>query len=326
MPKNTERDTMDKQPEASTLHKQCSTLFFLGLYEQCLALLNQLIELDGSNSQYYADRADTRCKLGDYEGAIADYTRAIALKPDDIYPMMNGGCAFEKLHQFGEALALYERVIAVAPTEALAHYNRGCMLNRLGRIADALSSYTQAIQLFPVAEIDRAKAYLNRGNLLSRMGRHEEARTDYNQAEALGGESINIAWTVAWSRFGRQPIGMQDAEHLLAIAELLPGDLSCVYFLCHAVVALQRGDVPAALAHLERARSMEPSQWDAPFWVGMARAMQGEMDNARQAIKESLKLGLPPLLLTPLYWLETEQPAFFEAHARDLLMRFGPSE
>ena len=44
---------------------------------------------------------------------------------------------------------------------------------------------------------------------------------------------------------------------------------------------------------------------------------------AMEAIEKSLEVELPPILLTPLYWLETDRPEFFAQYAKPLLERYG---
>lgn len=48
-------------------------------------------------------------------------------------------------------------------------------------------------------------------------------------------------------------------------------------------------------------------------------AVQAVMD----AVEKALEVGLPPVLLTPLYWLEKDFPDFYEKHAAPLLARYG---
>ena len=43
------------------------------------------IEIDPDNVFAYRLRADSKCKLGDYQGAIDDYTKAIKIDPNNAY-------------------------------------------------------------------------------------------------------------------------------------------------------------------------------------------------------------------------------------------------
>ena len=50
----------------------------------------------------------------------------------------------------------------------------------------------------------------------------------------------------------------------------------------------------------------------------------GRYQIAIEAIEKSLIVGegLPPVLLTPLYWLERDRPDFFHQFARPLLKKY----
>jgi hypothetical protein len=53
------------------------------------------------------------------------------------------------------------------------------------------------------------------------------------------------------------------------------------------------------------------------------RQWQRYADEAIQAIEKSLEVGLPPVLLTPLYWLEKDRPEVFVSYAQPLLDGMG---
>ena len=78
------------------------------------------------------------------------------------------------------------------------------------------------------------------------------------------------------------------------------------------------------MARAERAKSriLEPEQCDPYFWLGMVFAANGQVTEAEEMIDQALKLGLPPLLLTPLYWLQTDQPDFFVTYAKPKLEHY----
>jgi len=313
---------MQEQPpqeQAPSLFLHCSELCALGWFPECLQLLDQAIALDGNNARYYSYRGDVWLELAEYTKALEDYQHAVALNPEDLYSRINLGWTYEKLRQFPQALVAYDALIERSPDQAIAHYNRGCALDSLKRLPEALSAYSQAIHLWS----DFSGAYLNRGHVLSCMGRHQEALDDYNQAYLYGSTDLEIAWTIAWLHFGRNPLEAEERERLRHIADLYPAEHHYVSFVCLAVIAFHHRDGATALAHLQRAAQMEPDQWDMPFWQGMVLAWSGELDTASREIERVLQMGLPPLFLTPLYWLEKERPLFFQQYAFPLLLRCG---
>jgi hypothetical protein len=81
--------------------------------------------------------------------------------------------------------------------------------------------------------------------------------------------------------------------------------------------------VKDGLAELEQAISLDAEGWDAYFWKGMLCAYfyPGRNLAATEALGKALEMGLPPVLLTPLYWLEKDKPNFFKKYAAPLLAR-----
>src|SRR5581483_5040326 len=133
--------------------------------------------------------------------------------------------------------------------------------------------------------------YLNRANVRSRLGRHQEALFDYTQVRKLSPNDSNNAWTAAWAHFGQEGLSEAAVQELERIAVIDPSHYTSA--CCLGVIALHHSDIDTALAYFEQAASLEPTQWDPPFWTAMGAAMRGEMEVARQAIEYALELGLP---------------------------------
>ena len=113
-----------------------------------------------------------------YEEALADYTKAIEIKPDFADAYNNRGVILGKLERNEEALADYTKAIEIRPDDADNYYNRGNTLDKLDRYAEALADYAKAIELQP----NDAYAYNNRGVTLFNLERYEEALADYMKA------------------------------------------------------------------------------------------------------------------------------------------------
>ena len=153
----------------------------------------------------------TNAKAG-LDGAIADYTKAIELKPDYADAYYHRGLAKQAKCSFGgfvwtergeldEAIADYTKAIELKPDYADAYYHRGLakqasgdvahatgLLYRphkgkeaKGDVADAIADYTKAIELKP----DYADAYYNRGLAKQAEGDLDGARVDCTKAIEL---------------------------------------------------------------------------------------------------------------------------------------------
>ena len=96
----------------------------------------------------YVKNANAKLKSKDYQGAIADYSKAIAIDPQ----------------------------------LALAYFNRGVAKNKLKDYQGAIDDYSKAIEINP----QYAKVYNNRGNSKYGLGDQQGACADYKMAVSLG--------------------------------------------------------------------------------------------------------------------------------------------
>ena len=111
---------------------------------------------------------------------------------------------------------------------------------------------------------------------------------------------------------------------LKAIAAIDPEHY--VAYVCRGVALGLGGKVKEGLEEVEKAIPLDPQEWDAYFWKGMLLAYyrgQSHAEKAVSMIKQSLAVGLPSILLTPLYWLEKDRPGLFVNYARPLLLQYN---
>ena len=98
----------------------------------------------------YADthneRGNTYCKAGDYERAIQDYNKAIALDPNHASAYNNRGIAYYKKGDYEQAIIDYTKTIELDPDDATAYYNRGEALLHLSKWEEAKADLTTATE------------------------------------------------------------------------------------------------------------------------------------------------------------------------------------
>ncbi len=284
------------------------------LYVDEQVMLDSIIREGELDAHAYYVRGNTLYERQSYARAVESYRRAFALDPALYQAAVNAGnaAATEDLQDYQQALAWYEQALQVAPYDAEIYYCRANVFSMVGMLEEALESYNHAITLAPPC----SHATFNRASVLSRLHRHAEAFADYDQAFLVEQQEINTAWTVAWAHFGKD-LSEDMALHLEQIATYDPSHYTSA--LCHAVILLTHADPRQALLFVERAL-LQPLQWDPHFWVGMIYASLGFYQQAQHAIENALKLGLPLLMLMPLFWLETTHPDFFANYARPLLL------
>jgi tetratricopeptide (TPR) repeat protein len=124
---------------------------------------------------------NTLAGKGQYDEAIAEYRKAIALK-SDLPQAHNGlGTAFLKKGLDDEAKAEYRKAIELKPNDAEAHNNLGNALFVQLQIDAAIAEYRKAIELKP----DYAEAHNNLGNALFGQGQIDASISEYRKAIEL---------------------------------------------------------------------------------------------------------------------------------------------
>ena len=88
-------------------------------------------------------------KLGRHEGAVAQFEKVLAQRPDHLGALNNLGTSLNALTRPAEALAAFQRVLAANPRSAEAEYGAGIAMLQLGRLADARATFERAVALAP---------------------------------------------------------------------------------------------------------------------------------------------------------------------------------
>jgi tetratricopeptide (TPR) repeat protein len=79
----------------------------------------KVIELAPGNRMGYELRGHAYLEVGQYQAAIADFTRAISIDPNAIYDYRMRGRAYHFLNQFDNAMADFEAAFESMPRTAI---------------------------------------------------------------------------------------------------------------------------------------------------------------------------------------------------------------
>ena len=95
----------------------------------------------------YLNRGNTKYHLRDYQGAIADYSKAIEINPQYAYAYINRGNAKSDLGSYQGAIADYNKAIEIDPQDADAYYNRGNAKELVRDLKGACADWRKASSL-----------------------------------------------------------------------------------------------------------------------------------------------------------------------------------
>jgi len=112
-----------------------------------------------SDADAYCNRGYAKQSQGDLQGAIADYSKAIELKPDFALAYIARGNAKQSQGDFQGAIADSTKAIELKPDLPLAYMARGYAKQSQGDLQGAIAESTKAVELKP----DLAEAYISLG-------------------------------------------------------------------------------------------------------------------------------------------------------------------
>jgi tetratricopeptide (TPR) repeat protein len=116
-----------------------------------------------------------------FDQAIADYSKALEMRPEDASIFVARGYAFLVKGELNKAVADFTSAIRISPSHSLALNNRGLAYRKLGKDDLAIVDYSDAINANPLY----ALAYNNRGYVFESLGRKPEAIEDFRNALAI---------------------------------------------------------------------------------------------------------------------------------------------
>jgi tetratricopeptide (TPR) repeat protein len=132
-------------------------------------------------SSIYQARGGGFLQYKQFDLAVADLDRAVALSPADVNAFYNRAVIFERKGDFDSAIKDLNEVLRSKPDHALARHERGYVYLQKRDHDRAIDDLNQAVRLKP----DNAKAYRDRGQAYRAKGELAKADADQQKATEL---------------------------------------------------------------------------------------------------------------------------------------------
>lgn len=177
-------------------------------------------------------RGAVRLKLGDLDGAVADFDRTLELEAERPTTHFNLGHVRLRQGRTDEAGASFEKAIALQPDYAAAFNMLGKVRLDQDRPEDAIAAITGFLRLAPRS----AEGHLNLGHACFRAGRIEQGLRAYRAAVALrpGNPVFILKLALALDEAGKP------AEAIDRYRAVLRGDRGAAYHAALCRLALLR--------------------------------------------------------------------------------------
>ncbi|SDT35591.1 Tfp pilus assembly protein PilF [Bradyrhizobium canariense] len=259
--------------------------YYAGKLAEAEQLCLKILSADPDSAATLNLLAVINTSLGRHDAALANYDRALLLRPDFIQALNNRGAVLKALGRYDEALENYDRARAVQPDHVEVLNNRAGVLQELGRYDEALEGYDRALVLRP----DYPEALNNRGVTLQALGRHAAALTSYGAALALRPDFVEALVNRGISHYELKQFREAVESYDRAIA-LRPDHADALSNRGNALDELGRRE--EALASYNGALNLQPHHAEVLYNRGTVLHKLGRFDEALASYDAALTLRL----------------------------------
>ncbi len=254
-----------------------------GRNDEAIADFTKAIALEPKNVWALADRGLAHASKGEATAAAADLDAAAAIDPANAVVFRARGIMAERKGASADAVAAFSRSLEIEPGNRFALYHRGLAYRAAGDTAHALDDMATLIRQQP----DWIEGYLIRANLLRTGGRDADVLAE---AEAVTAANPNnaMAHVVAariFDNLHKQPEAMREYDRALAIKPE-------PYIYLNRMRARPKEDLAGRRADLEAALKLDPKSVDAI--VARARFADESGDRAASLAAWSAAIAAEP--------------------------------
>ena len=219
----------------------------------------------------------THLQMLEYDRAIRDFDRALALQPGLVVAWKNRALAYRGKGDFERSLADYDQAIVFAPNDARLITERGAGFVLLGDYSRALKDFDRAIGLKP----DHAPALESRGRVHFYVGNFAQAAADLQRA--LTFDSTD-AYGALWLHLVRQRLRQDDRQDFAAHAALVDSTQWPAPIVQYFFGRLGADSLRTLAAATD---PKAPHQRCLMFYLGEEALLEGELTSAKTLLEET---------------------------------------
>jgi tetratricopeptide (TPR) repeat protein len=285
-------------------------------FRQALDTLNKAVESGEDNAEAHFQRAGILADAGQDTNALADYDKAIELKPRETrYLNMKGLFLLTRQH-YDAAAQVFTKALGVDPKFSKALNNRGLVSLALNKFEAAASDFQTAIQVEP----KYVDAYNNLGFAWYQAGEYDDALKAFNQSLELNPTYINAFNNRGMLYLKTEKLQLAVADFSKAI-ELESGNIKHYQSRMAAYRAMGRDDLAKAdedkarwligLAQIDTKIRQAPDSPQSYIQRASHLAEGGHSDIALATFEKALELApgnVDALARRAQFWLDHGEP------------------
>ncbi len=162
----------------------------MGEFDKAIACFTQAIKINPNNGNNYYNRGVAYGHMGDWDNAIADYTKAIELNPNDSEAYGNRAMAYLDKKDYNKAIADLTQCLAINPYSIHrlnlpeVFYFRANNSLEQGDYEQAILDYSLLIETFP-DYYAISEVYINRARAYLYQKKYDKFKNDLKKATKI---------------------------------------------------------------------------------------------------------------------------------------------
>ncbi len=253
----------------------------LGVWKNSGTLFDQAVAVTEGNYLAHDNRGLFLYNSGQRDAAIADYRRALAIRPDYLNANNNLGHALAEGGRPAEAIPLYRTALKSNPDHLEVRNNLANALSDLNQLAEAMEHYEFVLARRP----NHANALNGSAVALAMQNRLPEAKARLELSLRVAPDNPS-----AHNNLGNvcSMLGQPDEaiRHYRRATELKPNEPQA--FMMIGSLLVQQEKFAEAAESFKRALAINPANPDAHANLGFAFARLGRREEAQRALRTAL--------------------------------------
>jgi tetratricopeptide (TPR) repeat protein len=277
---------------------QCQEWVNKGEYDRAIDVCTSMISSPNQQAHLtYYNRGFAYSKKGQYDKAIADYTKAIELGPPNERIYQARASSYESTKEYDKAMGDLDKAVAFAPGE-YSYLNRARFYRNRGKYDEAIADCGKVIELDP----EKTAGYLFRSGAYYEKGAFGDSVRDYQKLiDLFGMANPDVKLDLLYVRLLDSSGKVSKDEYGNVLTELRS------YVLSHEVSSddekwwrtiskyyLGMGDVTDARL-IEEARkgknekAVQQRLCDAYYSIGEKKLMERDIKGAKEYFNKSIE-------------------------------------
>ncbi len=251
--------------------------------EQAVAEYSRAIELDPDQTHYFVERAWAYHMLREFDLAISDWSRAIEMNPHEPHFWRARGASYLDLGDLEAALADHNRAIELGAGDAGFYVDRAWVYYNMGEMELAIADWEAALEMEP----ENAWLLGDLGGRYAEMGDFGAALEYQNRAIEIEPENGELYHMRAYTYLMMGEVEQATADWIRA-AELEPDNHWAWSELGNRMATI--GDFAAALEYHNRAIEIDPENPQLYANRGWAYHNMGDSGSAEADFTRAIEL------------------------------------